>query len=70
MLTPIRCVIQITSNLLGKLKDESHRFDLQIIFNTASFLLNQVQGNLDQSLLNQDKLTSKLSDHELKQDVI
>jgi len=54
MLAPIRCVIQITSSLIEKVKEEASRVDLKVIFNTSSFLLNQVHSNLDASLIEQN----------------
>ena len=42
MLAPIRCIISMTESLLTKFKESAESFDLKIIFNTASFLLNQV----------------------------
>lgn len=54
MLAPIRCVIQITSSLIEKVKEEASRVDLKVIFNTSSFLLNQVNSNLDASLIEQN----------------
>jgi len=54
MLAPIRCVIQITSSLIEKVKEEASRVDLKVIFNTSGFLLNQVHSNLDASLIEQN----------------
>jgi light-regulated signal transduction histidine kinase (bacteriophytochrome) len=70
MLAPIRCIIQMASSLLDRCQDSSLSFDLTVIFNTSSFLLNQVQSNLDYSLLDQNKLQAKLSEHSLKSDVV
>lgn len=56
MLTPIRCIISIVKNLLRKLGETNHKRELDVVLNTATFLLNQVQGNLDQSMLDQNRL--------------
>lgn len=72
LLAPIRCIIQLASSLLDKLHDQSAFVlsDLNVIFNTASFLLNQVQANLDQSLLEQNKFTPRLSEHQLRDEIV
>lgn len=70
MLAPIRCIIEMSNSLLGRIQDSSLSFDLTVIFNTASFLLNQVQSNLDVSLLDQNKLQVKLGSFNLKSEVI
>lgn len=70
MLAPIRCIIEMTNSLLGRIQDSSLSFDLTVVFNTASFLLNQVQANLDVGLLDQNKLQVKLSPQNLKAEVI
>lgn len=70
MLAPIRCIIEMTNSLLGRIQDSSLSFDLTVVFNTASFLLNQVQANLDVGLLDQNKLQVKLSPQILKAEVI
>lgn len=53
MLAPIRCIIQIVESMRIKNKSSA---GLKIIFNTASFLLNQVNQNLDQGMLEQNRL--------------
>lgn len=70
MLAPIRCIIQMASSLLERCQDASLSFDMTVIFNTASFLLNQVQSNLDHSLLDQNKLKANLTEHSLIGDVV
>ena len=70
MLAPMRCIIQIAHNLIDKVKEETNRVDLKVIFNTSSFLLNQVQSNLDASLIEQNQLKPRLATHNLKSDVI
>jgi light-regulated signal transduction histidine kinase (bacteriophytochrome) len=47
MLAPIRCIISIVGSLMDRVQDSSLDFDLTVINNTASFLLNQVQSNLN-----------------------
>jgi light-regulated signal transduction histidine kinase (bacteriophytochrome) len=56
MLAPIRCIISIVGSLMDRVQDSSLDFDLTVINNTASFLLNQVQSNLNYSLLDQGRL--------------
>ena len=46
MLTPIRCVSQLTGSLIKKFKFDKDQkdtvFELEVIQNTTQFLLNQV----------------------------
>jgi Ni2+-binding GTPase involved in maturation of urease and hydrogenase len=55
MLAPIHCIISMVSELRRKARD-SEEFCLTVIYNTAYFLLSQVQSNLDSSLLEANKL--------------
>ena len=67
MLAPIKCIIQIAEQT----KQFVAEFDgPTVIYNTASFLLNQVQSNLDQSLLEQDKLQLRLENKLLQEEVV
>lgn len=70
MLAPIRCIISIASNLIEEIQEHQFINDLTVIYNTSSFLLNQVQSNLDKSLLDQHKLRPKLSEKRLQAEVV
>lgn len=67
MLAPIRSIIQIAENMLHS---DADSIPLKTIIHTASFLLNQVHQNLDQSLLEQQRLQPRLEDKQLKEDVL
>jgi len=70
MLAPIRCIISMSRSLLERILDKNHCFELTTICNTASFLLAQVQGNLDQSLLDHNKLEPRLAEFSLVSDIV
>jgi signal transduction histidine kinase len=70
MLAPIRCIISMVRSLLERIKDKSHCFELSTISNTATFLLAQVQGNLDQSLLDHNKLEARLAEFSLVSEIV
>ena len=70
MLAPIRCIISMSSSLLERVEEPTHCFDLTTIFNTASFLLNQVQANLDHNLLDHNKLEAKLAQYSLISEIV
>lgn len=69
MLAPIRCIIQMAADLKEKAATRFY-YDIQIIENTAGFLLNQVQMNLDYGLLQQNKLQAKFDSYLLKEQII
>lgn len=50
-LAPIRCIIAMSQHLKKNDLNKEALFDLTVIHDTASFLLNQVQSNLDKNLL-------------------
>lgn len=60
----------MTKSLLERVEEPTHCFDLTTISNTASFLLAQVQGNLDHTLLDSNKLEAKLAECSLLADVV
>lgn len=70
LLAPLRCVIEIASSLLEQSHPAQTSLKLRVIFNTASFLLNQVQANMDQGLLSNNKLIINLAEHKLIEDVV
>ena len=67
MLAPIRSIIQIAENMLHS---DAGSIALKTIIHTSSFLLNQVHQNLDQSLLEQQRLQPRLEDKQLREDVL
>lgn len=63
LLAPLRCVIQMASNLISQVQIPDQAFQLRVIFNTSSMLLNQVQANLDYGLLDQNQLVANLTEN-------
>lgn len=55
MLTPIRCIIQTVRTFKNQFKDRRYEADTQLVVNTATMLKNQVKGNLDRNLLDQNE---------------
>jgi len=56
MITPIKCIIEMASQMQKKFNDPSLRYDTDLVMNTASMLLNQVKGTLDKNLLDKNLL--------------
>lgn len=70
LLAPIRCIIQMVATLRNEVRKPDKIHKLEVIHNTASFLLNQVQANIDQGLLNLNKLVPNLAAHKIIEDVV
>lgn len=51
LITPLKCILQICQQVLGRLKNPLDQFDIELVINTTYMLLNQVKGNLDKNLL-------------------
>jgi hypothetical protein len=54
MLTPIKCLIEISKKIEREVDSKRTLEDLSLISNTSKLLLNQVKGNLDRNLLDQN----------------
>jgi hypothetical protein len=51
MITPLKCLIEMSQNIGKILEREDLRHKQKLITNTGEILLNQVKGNLDKNLL-------------------
>lgn len=56
MLTPLRCITNLTKGLVTRLhshiaEDEQIGTELDLIDKTTQLLLNQVKGNLDRDMI-------------------
>ena len=51
MITPLRCIIQFTHNVLKQTPDLKQRKELQLILSTSQLLLSQVKLLLDRNML-------------------
>ena len=54
LITPLRCIEQISKKMVSKRVNEEQTFDAELIMSTASMLLTRVKGNLDKNLLTQN----------------
>lgn len=54
MITPLKCIIQMVLQMQQKFSSPQLKYDAELIENTAFMLLNQVKGNLDRNLLDQN----------------
>lgn len=68
MLAPLRCIMQICDYMRKQLPVVRHKEPLTI-YNTASFLLNQMQFNLDQNMLEEGRFKPKLEALSLAKEV-
>ena len=51
LITPLRCIEQISKKMVSKRVNEEQTFDAELIMSTANMLLTRVKGNLDKNLL-------------------
>lgn len=62
--------MQMADSLAERIQDSSLFLDINLISTTANFLLNQVQRNLDFTLLDQNKLKAQIGEFNLKEEVL
>ena len=60
MLTPIKCIIQTVSTFKHNFREPHFDKDANLVICTAQMLQNQVKGNLDRNLLEQNEFTPQL----------
>ena len=60
MLTPIKCIIQTVSTFKHNFSEPHFDKDANLVICTAQMLQNQVKGNLDRNLLEQNEFTPQL----------
>lgn len=62
MITPLKCVLQIITKIRDSNTNERTDFDLKMVQNTSTLLLNQVRSNLDRSLIMMDMFSPNLEE--------
>jgi len=62
MITPLKCVLQIITKIRDSNTNERTDFDLKMVQNTSTLLLNQVRSNLDRSLIMMDMFSPHLEE--------
>lgn len=71
MLTPLRCIIQITNQVKdGFSNNSTEYYNLKVVSNTANIVLSQIKGNLDKSLINANQFQPNLEEALLIEDVV
>ena len=66
MITPLQCLVQLTSNVEQQLNDPNLRNKLQIVANTGELILKQVTGNLDKNLLQNNMFKPNLEQYSVQ----
>jgi len=54
MLTPIKCIVQMTKSLSENLKTGEFKYEAKLILSTTKLLMSQVKILLDKNLLDRD----------------
>ena len=54
MITPIKCTLQIMNKIEKKCKHKETLFDIRLVQNTSTLLMNHVKSKLDYNLLELD----------------
>ena len=65
LLTPLRCIKQVATDAAHNAPEV--KSDLSLIVNSTDLLLNQVKGNLDKELLENDMFEPNLDESNLKE---
>ena len=60
LLNPLRCIEQISKNMINKNVNKEWKFDAELIMSTANMLLTRVKGNLDKNLLDSNMFRPNL----------
>ena len=55
LLTPLRCVVQVSEALIKKLKDPVQVKQARLIIDTTSYTISQVKCFLDQNVIESNK---------------
>ena len=63
MITPLKCIIQFTHNVLKLTTDLARKKDLELILSTAQLLLSQVKLLLDRNMLEKNIFTPNFEMH-------
>lgn len=71
MLTPLKCIIQVTDLVKQGLNNTSlDHYNLGVVSNTAKIVLSQIKGNLDNSLMTVNQFKPNLENLSLAADVV
>lgn len=60
LITPLKCIIQLTLSVLQRTNDPVKRKDLELVLMTSQLLLSQVKLLLDRNMLEKGIFTSNL----------
>jgi signal transduction histidine kinase len=63
MITPLRCIIQFTLNVLKSTTDPAKKKELELILSTSQLLLSQVKLLLDRNMLEKNIFVPNLEMH-------
>lgn len=65
MLTPIKCIVQMTKSLSENLKNGEFKYEAKLILSTTKLLMSQVKILLDKNLLDRDHFLPNIEPHSL-----
>lgn len=65
MLTPIKCIVQMTKSLSENLKTGEFKYEAKLILSTTKLLMSQVKILLDKNLLDRDHFQPSIEPHSL-----